>query len=119
MAAWQPLLGDHLDGVPGGKKEVTQQERHRPQTASGALTCLCILGPQSVSGSNLNAVDQATLLQPLGAVGMRTRGEALWTLASPSLGIKKGLESGQRWSRGGSAGFPLSRMSDPTAPAEG
>lgn len=74
------------------------QECHHPQIASGALPCLCIPGPQWASGSNLNFVDQVMLLQPLGAGGMRTQGEALWTLSSLSLGIKEGLESGQRWS---------------------
>ena len=29
-AAWQPLLGDHLDGVPGGEKEETQAEVSSP-----------------------------------------------------------------------------------------
>ena len=91
------------------------QERHRPQITSGALPCFCMPGPQWASGNNLNSVDQAVLLQPLGAVGMKTRGEALWTLSSLSLGIKEGLESGQRWSRGEPAGCPLPGMSDPMA----
>lgn len=91
------------------------QKCHRPQIASGALPCLCIPGPQWASGSNLNSVDQAVMLKPLGAVGMRTRGEALWTLSSLSLGIKEGLESGQRWSRGEPARCPLPGMSDPMA----